>query len=209
MISAENAPSPIEVGQIVDADFLEIEDPAQAWNALTVGGYTDRINIQEPDFEDFSPYANAGALSPYSRTSVQWVQGKSPFKPDIVMEAGNRVVSPAGTDAYDADSLALLSTGPDTDRVPLAPFRATSAAVAQAARLAARLMARFPDYWPETIRALMVHGAEWTPVMRRELNDAENKKLSSSCSETLRSWRADVRTGGCVSKKSPGHRVPN
>ena len=40
------------------------------------------------------------------------------------MEAGNRVVSPAKTDAYDADSLALLSTGPNTDRHPLVSFRA-------------------------------------------------------------------------------------
>ena len=82
-------------------------------------------------------------VSPYTRTSTLWVQGKSPFKPDIVMEAGNRVVSPARTDAYDADSLALLSTGPNTDMDPLVSFRATSAATAQAARLAARLMARF------------------------------------------------------------------
>ena len=175
VVSAGNAPNPIEVEQIVDADALEIEDPAQAWNALTVGGYTDRINIQEPEFAGYSPYARAGALSPYSRTSTLWVQGKSPFKPDIVMEAGNRVVSPARADAYDADSLALLSTGPNTDRDPLVSFRATSAATAQAARLAARLMARFPDYWPETIRALIVHGAEWTPVMRGELNAAPNK----------------------------------
>ena len=175
VVSAGNAPNPIEVEKIVDADALEIEDPSQAWNALTVGGYTDRINIQEPEFAGFSPYAMAGALSPYTRTSTLWAQGKSPFKPDIVMEAGNRVVSPTRTYTYDADSLALLSTGPNTDRDPLVPFRATSAATAQAARLAAQLMARFPDYWPETIRALIVHGAEWTPIMRGELNAASSK----------------------------------
>ena len=175
VVSGGNAPNPIEFDQIQDADALEIEDPAQAWNALTVGGYTDRVNIQEPEFVGFSPYARAGALSPYSRTSTLWAQGKSPFKPDIVMEAGNRVVSPARADAYDADSLALLSTGPNTDRDPLVSFRATSAATAQAARLAVRLMVRFPDYWPETIRALIIHGAKWTPVMRNELNAAPNK----------------------------------
>ncbi len=175
VVSGGNAPNPIEVNQIQDADMLEIEDPAQAWNALTVGGYTDRVNIQEPEFMGFSPYARAGALSPYSRTSILWAQGKSPFKPDIVMEAGNRVVSPAGADAYDADSLALLSTGPNTDRDPLVSFRATSTATAQAARLAVQLMVRFPDYWPETIRALIIHGAKWTPVMRNELNAAPNK----------------------------------
>ena len=191
VISAGNAPNPINVDQVMDADTLEIEDPAQAWNALSVGGYTDRINIQEPEFAGFLPYARAGALRPYSRTSTLWVQGNSPFKPDIVMEAGNRVVSPAGTDAYDADSLALLSAGPNTDRAPLVPFRATSAATAQAARLAARLMAQFPDYWPETIRALMVHGAEWTPVMRDELNAAPNK---TSAYRVLRRYGHGVPT---------------
>ena len=175
VVSAGNAPNPIAVDQIADPDTLEIQDPAQAWNAIAVGGYTDLINIHEPEFEGFSPYADAGDISPYTRTSSLWHQGNSPFKPDIVMEAGNRVVSPARTDAYDADSLALLSTGPNTDTHPLVSFRATSAATAQAARLAARLMARFPDYWPETIRALMIHGANWTPFMTRLLKEAPSK----------------------------------
>jgi len=191
VVSAGNAPHPIEFERVACPDGLEIEDPAQAWNAITVGGYTDRINIQEPEFEGFSPLAQAGSLSPYTRTSTLWVQGKTPFKPDIVMEAGNRVVSPARTDAYDADSLALLSTGPNTDMNPLVSFRATSAATAQAARLAARLLARFPAYWPETIRALMIHGAEWTSVMRSELDGASGK--TEACS-VLRRYGHGVPT---------------
>ena len=179
VVSAGNAPSEITMERIADPDALEIEDPAQAWNAVTVGGYTDLINVQEQEFEDYSPYAKAGDISPYTRTSTLWLRGKAPFKPDIVMEAGNRVVSPAGTDAYDADSLALLSTGPNTDRHPLVSFRATSAATAQAARLAARLTAEFPHYWPETIRALMIHGAEWTPLMKDALTAAGTK--SAAC----------------------------
>ena len=178
VVSAGNAPNPIAMERIADADMLEIEDPAQAWNAITVGGYTDLINIQEPEFKDYSPYARAGDISPYTRTSTQWLQGKAPFKPDIVMEAGNRVVSPARTDTYDADSLALLSTGPNTDRHPLVSFRATSAATAQAARLAARLTAEFPHYWPETIRALMIHGAQWTPFMKDALTAASTKSAA-------------------------------
>ena len=169
VVSAGNAPNEITMDRIADPDTLEIVDPAQAWNAITVGGYTDLINIQEPEFRDYSPYAKAGNISPYTRTSTQWLQGKAPFKPDIVMEAGNRVVSPARAEAYDADSLALLSTGPNIDQHPLVSFRATSAATAQAARLAARLMAEYPHYWPETIRALMIHGAEWTPFMKDAL----------------------------------------
>ena len=178
VVSAGNAPNEITMDRIADPDTLEIEDPAQAWNAITVGGYTDLINIQEPEFKDYSPYARAGDISPYTRTSTQWLQGKAPFKPDIVMEAGNRVVSPARTDTYDADSLALLSTGPNTDQHPLVSFRATSAATAQAARLAARLTAEFPHYWPETIRALMIHGAEWTPFMKDALTAAGTKSAA-------------------------------
>ena len=175
VVSAGNAPNEITMDRIADPDTLEIEDPAQAWNAITVGGYTDLINIQEPEFKDYSPYAKAGNISPYTRTSTRWLQGKAPFKPDIVMEAGNRVVSPARTDTCDADSLALLSTGSNTDQHPLVSFRATSAATAQAARLAARLMAEYPHYWPETIRALMIHGAEWTPFMKDALTAAGTK----------------------------------
>ena len=175
VVSAGNAPNPPAVDQLADPDTLEIEDPAQAWNAITVGGYTDLVNIHEPYFKEFSPLAMAGDISPYTRTSTLWLPGKSPFKPDIVMEAGNRVLSPSKTDVYDADSLALLSTGPNTDVHPLVAFRATSAATAQAARLAARLMAKFPEYWPETIRALIIHAADWTPRMTSFLRTAPNK----------------------------------
>ena len=178
VVSAGNAPNHVAVDKLADPDALEIEDPAQAWNAITVGGYTDLINIQEAEFKGYTPYASAGDISPYTRTSTLWLQGSSPFKPDIVMEAGNRVVSPMGTDAYDADSLALLSTGPNTDRHPLVAFRATSAATAQAARLAAQLTAKFPEYWPETIRALIIHGAEWTPLMRKALDAAPTKSAA-------------------------------
>ena len=175
-VSAGNAPNEIDFSRMLTSDCHEIEDPAQAWNAITVGGYTGQINIQEPEFKNYSPLVEAGDTSPYSRTSTLWPQGKTPIKPDIVMEAGNRVVSPNRTDVYDADSLALLSTGPNTDQHPLVPFRATSAATAQAARLATRLMAVFPHYWPETIRALLIHGAQWTPLMWKRLKGAPKKK---------------------------------
>lgn len=179
IVSTGNSPNPIAMDQIVDADHLPIEDPAQAWNALTVGGYTDKIDIQEDDLGGYTPFASAGDLSPHTRTSTSW-SGKTPFKPEILMEAGNRAVSPARTDVLDADSLGLLSTGPDTDRQPLVPFRATSAATASAARLAARLMAEHPDYWPETVRALMVHGAEWTAPMIAALGRADGLREAAT-----------------------------
>jgi hypothetical protein len=41
----------------------------------------------------------------------------------------------------------------------------TSGATALAARMAVRLMIAYPSYWPETIRALLVHSARWTDAM--------------------------------------------
>lgn len=42
--------------------------------------------------------------------------------------------------------------------------------------MAARLTAAHPDYWPETIRALMVHSAEYTAPMRAAFDAAPNLK---------------------------------
>jgi hypothetical protein len=59
---------------------------------------------------------------------------------------------------------------------PLVSFEATSAAAAQAARLAARLTADHPEFWPETIRGLMVHSADWTAPMLRDLEARPGKR---------------------------------
>lgn len=167
VVSAGNAPNPIMLREVQPSDTYPIEDPAQAWNIVTVGGYTDKIHIAEPELADHSPLAEAGDLSPYTRTSTLWTTGRNrPFKPDIVMEAGNRAVDASRTTVVDTTSLSIATSGPEVDKRPLVPFRATSAASAEAARLACRLMSANPDYWPETIRALMVHGAEWTDKMR-------------------------------------------
>ncbi len=33
-------------------------------------------------------------------------------------------------------------------------------------------MATYPEYWPETVRGLIVHAAEWTPAMQAEIDRA-------------------------------------
>ena len=103
-------------------DECPIEDPAQAWNALTVGGYTDRVEVRDKGYESWTPIAQVGELSPHSRTSVTWPQGLSPFKPELVMEAGNRAVNPGRTEMLTLGSLSLLTTGSEAG-VPLVPFR--------------------------------------------------------------------------------------
>ncbi len=201
-VSAGNAPNEMQINRIVPCEELPIEDPAQAWNAVAVGGYTDKIDIQEPDIADHTPMVEAGELSPFTRTSLPWTRFKTPFKPDIVMEAGNRAVNAAQTEAYDVNSLSLLSTGPNIGTEPLVPFNATSAATAQAARLGVRIMADNSDYWPEMIRALIIHGAEWTEPMVGEFEASPNK---TSRAQLLRKFGHGVPTFERASASAANH----
>lgn len=172
LLSIGNTVPVMRMGELADQDTFPAEDPSQAWNALSIGGYTDLSTVTDPGYEDWSSLANVGELSPHSRTSVGWLPSRSPFKPELVLEAGNRAVSPGHNDILTVDSLCLLSTGRDVSRLPLVPFHATSAATAQAARIAARIAAYHPEYWPEMIRALMVHSGEYTEHMQMAF-DAE------------------------------------
>jgi len=161
--------------QYIESNFSEdIHDPGQAWNALTVGAYTEKVTIAEPDFQHYQPIAPAGDLCPTSSTSVTWLQRsrqrarwskKWPNKPDFVLEGGNYALDPSGQDPTWLDSLSLLSIDHRAINHVFKTMRDTSAATAQAARMAGRLWAAYPELWPETLRALLVHTADWTPGM--------------------------------------------
>ncbi|TFD79213.1 S8 family peptidase [Cryobacterium fucosi] len=154
-----------------------IEDPAQAWNALTVGAYTDLVELPtHPQYAGWAAIAGAGDLSPHSRTSTFFDRNRWPIKPDICMEGGNVLSDGAGGYHERHSSLSLRSTGHTSD-VALTSANATSAATAQAARLAALAMDRYPAYWPETIRGMLTHSAEWTESMKRDL-DVDHRKGS-------------------------------
>ena len=178
-----------------ESNTAAIEDPAQAWNALTVGAHTDLADTPtDPQYTGWAPMAQRGELSPHSRTSVLFDQRRWPIKPDICMEGGN-VLSDGGTGFEDKHALlSLRSTGIAND-LALTSANATSAATAQASRLAALAMARYPDYWPETIRGLLVHAAEWTPVMDAEIHGQTGKTGRLSL---LRRYGWGVPTGEAV-----------
>lgn len=157
------------------------EDPAQAWNALTVGGVTLKNTIAPRDQGEWFACVGVGALSPYSRTSSAWPDGTTPVKPELVFEAGNRASNALEDQVSDAmPSLSLVSTGKGGARDALVPFHATSAATAQAARMSAQIMAEHPDFWPETVRALMVHSADWTNAMKAEVGESGGKTRRSA-----------------------------
>lgn len=182
VLAAGNIPDNSDAAAITDADAFPVEDPAQAWNALSIGGFTQKCDIAETGYDGWSTAAAVGEASPYSRTSILWPSSQSPFKPDLVFEAGNRAISPSGTEAVAGlDSLSLLSTSREALQRPLDSFWATSAAAAQGARLAAQLAADNPDYWPETIRALMVHSARWTPPMMQAIAGCAQRRAKADC----------------------------
>ncbi len=141
-----------------------IHDPGQSWNALTVGACTDLIHITEQDTSGYQPIASRGGLSPFSTTSSTWQQ-HWPLKPDVVFEGGNAAISNGFSSELSSLSL-LTSHHRPNDRL-FTTVNATSAATALAARMGGQIMAAYPSFWPESVRALIVHSAEWTPDMRR------------------------------------------
>lgn len=155
-------------------DLSAVQDPAQAWNALTVGAYTALTERPtHPDYMGWSSVAEAGDISPHSRTSVLF-GAPWPIKPDICLEGGNVLTNTV--DFEPRHSLLSLRTTAVRHDLALDSANATSAATAQAARLAALAMAAYPTYWPETIRGLLVHSAQWTPRMRADLDQSGRKK---------------------------------
>ncbi|MBW2310915.1 MAG: S8 family peptidase [Deltaproteobacteria bacterium] len=151
-----------------------IHDPGQSWNALTVGAFTNKARLTDPDLEEHEPMAPAGGLSPFSSTSLTWEGRKWPIKPDIVLEGGNIAWAPDGF-VSEHDDLAILSTGNEPTKRQFDFINATSAATAQAAWMAAQIQAAYPEAWPETIRGLLVHSAQWTETMIEQFLTSENK----------------------------------
>ncbi|WP_337052576.1 S8 family serine peptidase [Pseudoxanthomonas sp. USHLN014] len=89
VLSARNLRGDIGVDGYLDRnDLEEVESPAQAWNPLVVGAYTDKIAITHPDYAGWAPVARAGDLSPASRTSGIW-ERQWPIRPNVVFEGGN------------------------------------------------------------------------------------------------------------------------
>lgn len=147
-----------------DHEDNEIQSPAQAWNAICVGAFTEKIML--PNGEGLTALAPFGDLSPSSRTaswSNQW-----PLKPDVVLEGGNWAAG-ATPPPMRHGWLSLLTTH---HSYPLRAFcfsHDTSAATALAAKQVAELWSDYPTVWPETVRGLYVASARWTDQMRSHL----------------------------------------
>lgn len=174
IVSAGNITDFNQVTDYPNAQLSDsIHDPAQSWNALTVGAFTRLYTLTDPTLRGYLPIAIENQLSPFSTTSSTW-DDKWPLKPEIVMEGGNVAVDNSGF-ATECDDLSLLSTHYQPHTQLFNCFRMTSAATSQAANFAAKIQSSYPDYWPETVRALMVHSAEWPVSLKQQFAQNESK----------------------------------
>jgi hypothetical protein len=184
-ISAGNVyPDEIKQGGYPDANTIHsIESPGQAWNAVTVGAYNKNILINDERLKDYQPVAQQGELSPYSSTSLIWERGW-PIKPEILCDGGNMATDK--TNYTEAADLSLLTTHYKPVTRLFSTIHGTSSATAQAAWMAARIMAEYPDLWPETVRGLLVHSSRWTNEMKQQFcpqdrNKSDRRLLLRSC----------------------------
>ena len=178
-------PSEHEDNMYPDANIIHgIESPGQSWNAITVGAYSKNIAINDSSYSDFSAVADVNELSPYSSTSQIWNK-KWPIKPEILLDGGNIATNNEG-DFTSCDDLSILTTHYKPLMSPFSTIHGTSSATAQASWMAAQIATEYPEAWPETIRALMVHSANWTDKMKKQFcpNDktkSERNKLIRAC----------------------------
>ncbi|MFN8714867.1 MAG: S8 family peptidase [Bacteroidota bacterium] len=177
----------VSAGNVSDEDFWRdypnsnytssVQNPAQAWNALVAGAYTEKVQVNSPNFQNHTLVANAGQLSPYSSTSLLW-ERKWAVKPDIVFEGGNLLKAPDNNIKGHVD-LELLSTSKQFNNGRhFDTIWATSAAAAQASWFAAKIAYEYPNAWPETVRGLVVHSANWNVAMLAQQNVQKGNRAS-------------------------------
>lgn len=138
----------------------ELESPAQAWNAISVGAYTQKVTL--PPGEPGICVAPLGDLAPSSRTA-SW-QSYWPIKPDVVYEGGNWFTH-GGPPPMKHPALAPLTTDHQYPQRAFTTCGETSAATALASRDITSLWTDYQELWPETVRAIFVSSARWTNQM--------------------------------------------
>lgn len=186
LVSGGNIRDAVEWSAYPDSNITNsVQNPAQAWNCLTVGAYTEKIVISDQeDYPEDIPVSPSRCLSPYSTTSSIW-SNKWPNKPDVVFEGGNILKSPDNEFTQHHD-LSILSTSKAFNaNNHFDTFSATSAATAEASWMAAKIMEKYPQAWPETVRALIVHSASWPTELINQFNfspsRADVKRLIRIC----------------------------
>lgn len=153
--------------------ITSIEDPANSYNALTVGYWASEDKIQT---NGYVPIANITDLGPTSTTSLVWSRN-SPIKPDVLFEGGNYGFDHSCNFPADLEELCLMTTSNEiASGTMFSKFGETSAATALAANFISKVWSKYPNYWPETIRALVIHSAEWPQAIFNRFSPYRNKQ---------------------------------
>lgn len=158
--------------------LCKIQNPAQSWNCMTIGAYTEKIAINNPNLVNYHRVAPSGGISPFSRTSALW-EKSSLIKPEVVFEGGNLFQTRDPIIPFSSDvDLQLITTGANyTQRRYFDTINATSAATALASNFAGKLQDRYPNLWAESIRGLIVHSAKWTTCMEQQFPVTNRKDM--------------------------------
>lgn len=159
-----------------------IQDPGQAWNALTIGACTFKEELTSESIQGNRRVAPSGGISPYSTTSVPWESNaNAPIKPEIMFEGGNRYV--AKENPYEdggTEDLEVLTTSKNFMlRGYFDTINGTSSATALASNLAADIQFHYPNLWPESIRGLLVNSARWTDAMKSQFPASNKTELAA------------------------------
>src|SRR5262249_17067484 len=98
-----------------------------------------------------------------------------PVKPDVVFEGGN-LAHDGAAPGEPIDDLQLLTTFHLPQNRHFTTLGDTSAAAALAGGMAGSILAARPKLGPETVRAIIVHSADWTPAMRARIDACHGAK---------------------------------
>jgi hypothetical protein len=197
----------------------KIHQPAQAVNALSVGAFTERVQLpMSTDYAEAQVVAKRpGGISPYTSTGIPG--GDWAIKPDILMEGGNLAISDVLPDASVPTLSALTTSHRHTLGQPVGQISMTSEATARAANLAARVWAVEPKWRPETVRGLIVHSAGWTHEMLQQFSGLHdrvlacgygvpNERVASECAQERATIVIEDVMPNAVVEEEPKKRAP-
>ena len=156
----------------------KIHQPSQAANVLTVGAFTRRCTMprSEEYAEGRAVAPSPGGISPFSSTGL--VGNEWPIKPDVVEEGGNLAIVSGLPDESVPTLSGLTTSHRHTLGSPLGLLSMTSEATARVGRLAASIWSADPGFRPATVRALIVHSANWTSQMVEQFAGVSDRLLA-------------------------------
>lgn len=149
-----------------------VQNPAQAINALTVGGYVPEAGAPwtRRAMLGLEPIARDGEVSPLSRSGPGYMKM---IKPELVEESGNYYRTADGnlnTTAQSTD-VAVANSEWQTSGTWVRFDWGTSFAAPKVAHLAGRVAEALPTASPDLLRALLVNSAEWPTTVSRAQQD--------------------------------------